>query len=221
MSRSVVHSSSAVLAIVALAGCGGESRRLVGAGGGGQGGIGGHGSSASGGTSGAAAGVPAIDTLPECKTTLTPGVGLPCYQTPTCVCRDPRDPTCELTLACENFESVEAERTCPSVPELCPSSVELARDTRCHEHGAACTYSEQTKCYCAHESEVGHGIAPDPCDDLHWYCGDPPPCPAGVPDLGSPCTRRGEICGNACRNRYARECIDGTWQTAVVRGECV
>jgi hypothetical protein len=77
-----------------------------------------------------------------------------------------------------------------------------------------CTYLN-TICICAECA----GLCQVP--PLHWQCNPPPvmPCPAAVPNEGSPCTMNGLSCtyGNPCSTSGAQaQCMNGVWAWVAV-----
>jgi hypothetical protein len=153
-----------------------------------------------------------------------------CIEGDSCTCRDHPEPACQSTMTCQGGAWKLALGGCapPSDPTPCPETALLARDTPCWPNEAECHYPGAVACYCQEPFDVdallcqernSNGRGPVP---LLWYCGqETANCPVGVPDIGSPCTEDGLLCGDPCAGPYARRCTAGAWELARPQTECV
>ena len=195
----------------------------------GVGAVGGSGGSVGGAESQPTAGgtVEGSTLLPACSSLPYPAprVGNPCAAgAPPCSCRDDELAECQTLLVCALDRYAEQPSDCEPPAEVCPPSVAAAFEQPCHVRSTACPYPGAVACYCAAMYDISGSSSLD-CGrpGLSWYCGvddGPGGCPEGVPDKGSAC-EGDQVFGEACFNMYSRECVDGAWQRARPRRECL
>ncbi len=104
---------------------------------------------------------------------------------------------------------------CTGLPPVkCPATLNDAKLKKCTPKDAYCAYKGDLICHCT--NCVAYPI-PNCSGDPIWRCDVPNTtknCPAGKPNLGTPCLQTGKKCQYHCGFDGARECKGGAWYAA-------
>jgi hypothetical protein len=199
-----------VLAVGALAGCGGSSSHPAGGGD--------AAAPADGGDDGGAAGDDGGDAAAMVGCRPLPASGSPCSQ-PNLVCEYGSSPVteCNQVATCLgtqwSFRPPLTGGDCPSSrPSGCPATLDAAAQAgSCTTMGLNCDYPEG-RCSC----NVPSGPVPADPTATTWNCQLPEPsCPTPRPRLGDPCKLDALVCDyGACSvlGGSAVICSGGRWQ---------
>ena len=217
--KSAVIAAASTSVLIALNGCGGESKRDPGTTA--QGGDSGAAGSSSGGAATAGAGGSAGTTSSYCGAT-PPTNGSACEPRPSgttfdqadCSWGDDPRPPCRVHGFCQSgvWSIFEPSDACaaPPKPAACPTAP-AANGTTCADPILQCWYDDGTLCSCsACEGATEYPLC-RPIDPPAWGCVKPTTgCPNPPPQAGTACTDPALQCGTSCE--LPIRCVEGTWR---------
>ena len=154
------------------------------------------------------AGAPCPASLPGAGEACKPD-GLACqYGT------DPRR-SCRPVARCSGGAWQITTPKCKGLPPVkCPATYQDAAGKKCLPKDAYCSFPKDLICHCT--NCISYPL-PHCSGDPTWRCDVPntdAQCPAGKPNLGSPCSAAGKSCKYHCGNDGARLCKNSVWYAA-------
>jgi len=205
--------------LIALNGCGGESKRDRGTGA--QGGDRGMAGSSSGGASTAGTSGSGGATSARCGAA-PPANGSPCkplasgasFDKSDCSWGDDPRPACRVRGSCQSgaWAITQPSDSCTTAPKpaACPAAPE-ADGTTCADPTLQCWYDDGTVCSCSACRGATEYPICQPIDPPAWGCVKPTSgCPNPPPQAGDACTDPNLQCGTSCE--LPIRCVDGTWR---------